>query len=65
MTRSPEPFPSDADVDEVIEEFDGDLRAAIKALLHDLDVVCLDFETSVSRGYVRGGVPRIVLKRRA
>lgn len=38
----------------MIAEFDGDLRAVIGALLHDLAVLAADFSQSVSRGYVRG-----------
>lgn len=45
---------TDAEVDAVITEFNGDLRAAIRALLHDLAVIAADFSQSVSRGYVRG-----------
>ena len=43
-----------AEVDTVIAEFDGDLRAAIRALLHDIAQLAADFSSSVSRGYVRG-----------
>ena len=44
---------SDANVDALLDEFGGDPRAAILALLHDIDVLARDFEASVSRGYVR------------
>lgn len=47
--------PEDPEVDAVIDEFGGDLRAAIRALLHDLAVLAADFAAAVSRGYVRGG----------
>ena len=56
-------FPTEADVDEVISEFGGDPRAAVRALLADLDVLAGDFEASVSHGFVRGAVPKIVLRR--
>lgn len=46
--------PSEAEVDAVVAEFGGDLRAAVRALLHDLAVLAADFRQSVSRGYVRG-----------
>lgn len=46
--------PTEAEIDAVVEEFGGDLRAAIRALLHDLAVLGTDFEAAVSRGYVRG-----------
>ena len=52
-----EPFPTDEDVDEVIEEFGGDARQAVRALLHDLAVLAADYDASVSRGYVRGIMP--------
>lgn len=43
----------DATIDAVIAEFGGDARAAIRALLHDIDVLAHDFSSSVSRGFVR------------
>ncbi|MDX7952899.1 hypothetical protein P7D22_17170 [Lichenihabitans sp. Uapishka_5] len=46
--------PTEAEVDAVIAEFDGDLREAIRALLHDIAQLAADFSSSVSRGYVRG-----------
>lgn len=55
--RDQSEYPSDADVDAVVAEFDGDPRAAIRALLHDLDLLARDYEQSVSRGYVRGTLP--------
>ena len=57
-----DPFePTAAEVDAVIAEFDGDLRAAIAALLHDLAMLAADFDRSVSRGYVRGKAVVITL----
>lgn len=41
------------DVDAVLAEFGGDARAAIVALLHDLEALALDAEACASRGYVR------------
>ena len=38
----------------VVEEFGGDLRATIRALLYDLAVLAADFGAAVSWGYVRG-----------
>ncbi len=52
MTEAAEP--SEAEIDAVVAEFDGDLRAALRALLHDLAVLALDRALTVSRGYVRG-----------
>lgn len=46
--------PTTADIDAVLQEFDGDVRAAIGALLHDLAVLAADFMATVSHGYVRG-----------
>lgn len=46
--------PTEAEVEAVIEEFGGDLRAAIRALLHDITVLASDLAATVSRGYVRG-----------
>jgi len=47
-------LPTEADVDAILEEFGGDARKAIRALLHDLLVLAADYETSVSKGFVRG-----------
>ncbi len=58
-----QPFPTEADVDAVIYEFKGDLREAIRALLHDLAVLAGDYEADVSRGFVRGGIPKIMIRR--
>lgn len=44
----------EAEVEEVLAEFGGDYRAAISALLCDLDVLARDREASVSHGYTRG-----------
>ena len=61
--------PTDTDVDAVIQEFKGDLRGAIHALLHDLWILAADFTEAVSLGYVRGemsaGAERVMAKRRA
>ena len=46
----------DAEVDRLLAEFDQDPRAAMKALLHDLDLIVEDYEASISKGYVRGSV---------
>lgn len=60
MTKdTPDQDPTDAEVDAVLEEFGGDARDAIRALLHDLAVLAADYEASVSRGYVRGAVVSI------
>lgn len=45
---------SDAAIDAVLAEFGGDPRAAIGALLYDLDALAADATSLVSRGYVRG-----------
>lgn len=58
-------FQSDADVETVLDEFQGDAREAIRALLPDLAVLAADCEAHVTRGYIRGGVPRIVLTGRS
>ena len=53
-----ERFPTEHDVDEVIQEFGGNPRAAIKGLLHDLEVLASDYDTAVSNGFVRGAMQR-------
>jgi hypothetical protein len=54
---------SDADMGAVLLELGGDACEAIRALLCDLGVLAGDFETSVSKGFVRGDVPRLIIKR--
>lgn len=50
---------NEGEIDAILEEFGGDARAAIAALLHDLAVLAKDAESTTSRGYVRGKVVRI------
>ena len=59
------PFPAEADIDAVLAEFGGDVRAAIRALLHDLAILAADYEASVSHGYVRGAIPILRAGKRA
>lgn len=61
--ETPAPFPTDADVDAALAEFGGDARGAIRALLHDLAALARDYESSVSRGFIRGEVPRLLVRR--
>jgi (p)ppGpp synthase/HD superfamily hydrolase len=51
-----------AEVDAVLAEFAGDHRAAIAALLHDLQALARDAEASTSWGYVRGKVVRLKVR---
>ena len=51
-------FPTEADVEAVLDEFKGDARAAIRALLSDIDNLARGYEADVSRGYVRIGLRR-------
>ncbi len=46
--------PTEAEIDAVADEFGGDLREAVRALLHDITVLAADLALTVSRGYVRG-----------
>ena len=57
-------FPAEGAIDAGLDEFEGDPREAIRALLHDLAVLARDYEASVSHGFVRGAVPKLVLRRR-
>lgn len=50
-------FPREADIDAVLAEFGGDARAAIRALLVDIDALARDYARDVSVGYVRGEGP--------
>ena len=47
----------EAEIDRLLEEFGGDARAALGAVLHDLDLIVADYEASLSGGYVRRGQP--------
>ncbi|MDX7953436.1 hypothetical protein P7D22_19920 [Lichenihabitans sp. Uapishka_5] len=49
-------------VDAVLREFAGDWRAAIGALLHDIDVLARDYDAGISRGFIRGR-PRLARTR--
>ena len=51
--RTPVVEATEDEIDAVIAEFDGDLRQAIKALLHDLTSIVRDSEAVVSRGFIR------------
>lgn len=62
---NPRAFPTDADVEAVLYEFKGDAREAIRALLHDISVLAGDYEASVSHGFVRGALPKLMLLKRA
>ena len=45
---------SDRDVENLLLEFGGNSKEAIRALLHDLAILAEDRDNSVSFGYVRG-----------
>jgi lipid II:glycine glycyltransferase (peptidoglycan interpeptide bridge formation enzyme) len=45
---------TDIEIDEIIAEFGGDYRQAIRALLHDVTQLAIDSEAAVSKGFVRG-----------
>lgn len=47
------PPEAEAEIDQLLAEFNGDYRTVIKALLHDLDVIVADYEAVISAGYVR------------
>jgi hypothetical protein len=49
-----EPQVSEQEIDEVLAEFDGNARAAIRALLHDQAALIRDAQQAVSRGFIRG-----------
>jgi hypothetical protein len=65
-TASPIPsesYPSEAELDAVLAEFNHDPRAAIRALLVDLDMLARDVQAVTSRGYVRGRTPALRQRR--
>ena len=45
-------------MDAVLAEFEGDARAAIRALLDDIDTLARDHVATVSLGFERGDVLR-------
>jgi hypothetical protein len=49
-----DPEVSEQEIDEVLAEFDGDARAALRALLHDQAELIRDAQQAVSRGFIRG-----------
>lgn len=51
-------------MDAVLAEFEGDARAAIRALLDDIDTLARDHVATVSLGFVRGDVLPTGLRRR-
>ncbi len=51
--------PPDDEVEAVLAEFGGDPRAAIRALLDDMEALARDADRQVSRGYVRGRRRRV------
>ena len=64
--QMPPPSPSiEQEVDDLLAEFNGDARAAIAALFHDLSALALDAETTTSRGFVRGRVVRLKARDRS
>lgn len=44
--------PSDAEVEEVLAEFDGDPRRAIRALLQDIEALASDGGGTLAYGYM-------------
>ncbi len=61
---TPSPFPTEADVDGILAEFGGNAREAIRALLHDVSFLAQDYEVTVSKGFVRGEIPRLEIRRK-
>lgn len=51
--KEPLPDPEDAlieaEIDEVLAEFNGDVRAAIRALLHDFDMLAAEARAALFR----------------
>ncbi|MGL5447259.1 MAG: hypothetical protein ACRDBL_08125 [Rhabdaerophilum sp.] len=47
-----------AEIDALLAEYEGNARAVIAALLHDIAVLASDAESRTSRGYVRGNFVR-------
>ena len=43
----------EAEIDRLFEGFGNDPRAAMRAVLHDLDMIVADYEAAISGGFVR------------
>ena len=43
----------EVELDELVAEFDGDLRAALRAFLSDFRTIVRDYESTISSGYAR------------
>ena len=43
----------EAEIDRLFEEFGHDPRAAMRAVLHDFDMIVADYEASISGGFLR------------
>lgn len=54
LKQAPAPKPMEQQIDSVLAEFDGDARAAIGALLHNLDELLRDANRAASLGSLRG-----------
>ena len=54
----------DREIDAVLDEFGGDARAAIGALLHDWDALARDAVRAISHGFVRGRLTALDRRRR-
>lgn len=50
----PDEAAREAEVDDVLAEFGGDARAAVRALLDDQATLIADAQEAVSRGFLRG-----------
>lgn len=59
-----EPAALQAEIDMILAEHEGDARAAIAALLHDIAVLAMDAESRTSLGYVRGKFARPALRKK-
>jgi hypothetical protein len=60
-----EPASLKAEIDMVLAEHEGNARAAIAALLHDIAVLAMDAESRTSLGYVRGKFARPAPRRKS
>jgi hypothetical protein len=54
LKQAPAPKPMEQQIDSVLAEFEGDARAAIRALLHNRDELLRDADRAASLGFLRG-----------
>ena len=53
------PAEIEREIDDLLAEFDGDARAALRAVLADFNTIVADYEATISSGFVRRIKPTV------